>query len=39
VVTTIAGVPGGSGLVDGTGSIAQFHGPQGLALDAREISS
>ena len=35
VVTTIAGVPGGSGLVDGTGSIAQFHGPQGLALDAR----
>jgi sugar lactone lactonase YvrE len=33
VVTTIAGTAGTSGIVDGTGSAAQFHGPQGLALD------
>jgi sugar lactone lactonase YvrE len=33
-VTTIAGVAGASGFVDATGSAAQFHGPQGLALDA-----
>jgi sugar lactone lactonase YvrE len=33
VITTIAGTAGTSGFVDGTGSAAQFHGPQGLALD------
>ena len=33
-VTTIAGVAGASGFVDGAGSAARFHGPQGLALDA-----
>jgi sugar lactone lactonase YvrE len=32
-VTTIAGVAGASGLADGTGSAARFHGPQGLAID------
>ncbi len=32
-VTTIAGTAGASGFVDGTGSSAKFHGPQGLALD------
>ena len=34
VVTTIAGTAGASGFVDGTASAAQFHGPQGLALDS-----
>jgi len=34
VVTTIAGTAGMSGFTDATGSAAQFHGPQGLALDA-----
>jgi sugar lactone lactonase YvrE len=34
VVTTIAGTAGASGFIDGTGSAALFHGPQGLVLDA-----
>lgn len=34
LVTTIAGGAGTGGFVDATGSAAQFHGPQGLALDA-----
>jgi hypothetical protein len=34
VVTTIAGTAGSSGAVNGTGSAARFHGPQGLVLDA-----
>jgi sugar lactone lactonase YvrE len=34
VVTTIAGVAGASGLLDGVGSAARFHGPQGLVLDS-----
>ena len=33
-VTTIAGTAGLSGAVDGAGSAARFHGPQGLVLDA-----
>jgi hypothetical protein len=33
-VTTIAGTAGSSGAVDGTGSAARFHGPQGLVLDS-----
>jgi sugar lactone lactonase YvrE len=33
-VTTIAGTAGSSGFADSTGSAAQFHGPQGLALDS-----
>ena len=32
-VTTIAGTAGSSGFTNATGSAAQFHGPQGLALD------
>jgi hypothetical protein len=34
VVTTIAGTAGSSGAVEGTGSAARFHGPQGLVLDS-----
>ncbi len=37
VVTTIAGVAGASGFVDGIGSIARFHGPQGLALGGSNL--
>ncbi len=33
-VTTVAGVAGAGGFIDGTGTGARFHGPQGLALDA-----
>lgn len=33
VVTTLAGVPGTSGRVDGTGSEARFNSPSGVALD------
>jgi hypothetical protein len=34
VVSTIAGTPGTSGSLDGTGGNAQFRGPQGLATDS-----
>src|SRR5664280_277648 len=34
VVSTLAGTPGSSGSTDGTGSAAQFQGPQGLAIDS-----
>lgn len=34
VVTTFAGTAGASGFIDGAGTAAEFHGPQGLALDA-----
>jgi hypothetical protein len=34
VVTTLAGLAGGPGSVDGTGSGARFHSPAGLALDS-----
>jgi len=34
VVSTLAGSPGTAGSVDGTGSAAQFFGPQGLTIDA-----
>lgn len=33
VVTTLAGSPGGSGSVDGTGAAAQFSSPYGVAVD------
>jgi sugar lactone lactonase YvrE len=34
VVTTIAGSPGVSGAIDGTGSAARFYEPDGLTVDA-----
>jgi len=34
VVTTLAGLPGSSGYVDGTGNTARFYSPWGLAVDA-----
>jgi sugar lactone lactonase YvrE len=34
VVTTLAGVPGYAGLVDGNGTAAQFGWPEGVAVDA-----
>jgi sugar lactone lactonase YvrE len=34
VVTTFAGTPGFEGSADGTGSAAQFYGPDGVAVDA-----
>ena len=33
-VTTLAGSPGLSGATDGTGSVARFYGPDGIAADA-----
>jgi sugar lactone lactonase YvrE len=33
-VSTIAGLAGSSGAIDGTGTAARFFGPQGLALDS-----
>ncbi len=33
VVTTLAGVPGGQGSTDGTGTIARFNGPSDVAVD------
>jgi len=33
VVTTFAGLAGASGNVDGIGSAAQFHSPEGIAID------
>ncbi|MEI6819984.1 MAG: hypothetical protein WCL19_10340, partial [Verrucomicrobiota bacterium] len=33
VVTTLAGSPGSSGVMDGTGSTARFSSPQGVAVD------
>ncbi len=33
-VTTLAGVAGSAGTSDGTGAIARFNGPQGIAVDA-----
>ncbi len=35
VVTTVAGLAGSGGSVDGAGSLARFCGPQGLAVDAQ----
>ena len=34
VVTTLAGLAGGSGSADGTGSAAQFFSPHGVAVDS-----
>ena len=34
VVTTLAGVPGVPGTTDGLGTVAQFNGPGGLAVDS-----
>jgi len=34
VVTTLAGTPGISGSVDGTGSVARFNCPRGIAIDS-----
>jgi uncharacterized repeat protein (TIGR01451 family) len=34
VVTTLAGTPGISGSVDGTGSAARFNSPRGIAVDS-----
>ncbi|HZZ18221.1 MAG TPA: hypothetical protein VFE25_02570 [Opitutaceae bacterium] len=34
VVTTLAGSAAGPGSADGTGSLAGFHGPHGIAVDA-----
>jgi sugar lactone lactonase YvrE len=34
VVTTLVGLLGSAGALDGTGSAAQFYGPMGLAIDA-----
>ncbi len=33
VVTTLAGQPGESGISDGTGSVAKFRTPEGMAID------
>jgi len=33
VVTTVAGLPGSSGSADGTGSVARFNQPAGVAVD------
>ncbi len=37
VVSTLAGTPGSSGSMDGTGAAALFNGPQGLAIDSAGI--
>lgn len=34
VVTTLAGMPGGPGFIDGTGAAARFNCPEGLAVGA-----
>ena len=34
VVTTLAGRAGNSGSVDGTGNVARFYGPNGIAVDS-----
>jgi DNA-binding beta-propeller fold protein YncE len=34
VVATLAGLPGLSGTVDGTGSVARFNQPRGIAVDS-----
>ena len=37
IVSTIAGVPGVAGNIDGPGSIARFNHPQGIAIDSSGI--
>jgi len=39
VVTTLAGIPGVSGSVDGTGSAARFSSPTGIAKDGAAIGT
>jgi len=34
VVTTLAGAPGARGSADGTGSVARFYAPEGVAVDS-----
>ncbi len=37
IVSTVAGAPGSSGLVNATGSSARFNGPRGVAVDASGV--